>query len=316
MAHMINSMAYTGKTPWHGLGNQLTPGASIDTWIREAGLDWELRWAHTQFTPAHDAARPGELLRFEGQRVLYRSDTAAPLAVVSERFKPVQPRDVVEFFRAFAEAGHMTIETAGCLRGGATLWALARTSNSIDLGGDVVGSYYLLTTANDGTAATCATATSVRVVCANTLRQALGAADNAIHIRHTARFDPAVVSRKLAGSDEQWATFAQQVRLLANTRLARKDVAELTRNLFELADDQVETHRGYHKVMSLFAGRGLGSRMDSTAGTAWGWVNAVTEYTDHHAVQRSPGGRLHSAWLGAGDRLKTRAAAAAAATAA
>ena len=25
MAHLIDSMAYTGQTPWHGLGNNLPP---------------------------------------------------------------------------------------------------------------------------------------------------------------------------------------------------------------------------------------------------------------------------------------------------
>ena len=45
MAHMIDettgkaAIAYVGKTPWHGLGQELTPGQDIPTWTREAGLD-------------------------------------------------------------------------------------------------------------------------------------------------------------------------------------------------------------------------------------------------------------------------------------
>lgn len=34
-------MAFVGETPWHGLGQRVTKGASIEAWQREAGMDWE-----------------------------------------------------------------------------------------------------------------------------------------------------------------------------------------------------------------------------------------------------------------------------------
>lgn len=39
MAHLIDSMAYTGQTPWHGLGNVLPPQQSLDVWLQAAGMD-------------------------------------------------------------------------------------------------------------------------------------------------------------------------------------------------------------------------------------------------------------------------------------
>ena len=44
-----------------------------------------------------------------------------------------------------------------------------------------------------------------------------------------------------------------------------------------------------------------------TRGTAWGLVNAVTEYVDHHRRARSSDYRLDSAWFGQGATLKQRA---------
>ena len=56
MAHLIENtngkaeIAYAGQTPWHGLGQQLTVGASIEEWRKEAGLDWEAKIAPIMFT--------------------------------------------------------------------------------------------------------------------------------------------------------------------------------------------------------------------------------------------------------------------------
>lgn len=39
MTHLEDQMAYADQTPWHGLGNALSPGQSIETWARQAGMD-------------------------------------------------------------------------------------------------------------------------------------------------------------------------------------------------------------------------------------------------------------------------------------
>ena len=42
MAHQIEQMAYVGQTPWHGLGNQLSPNQPIEVWAKQAGMDWRI----------------------------------------------------------------------------------------------------------------------------------------------------------------------------------------------------------------------------------------------------------------------------------
>jgi len=71
------AMAFVGKTPWHGLGQQLQRGASVETWTREAGFDWEALTADLAFTRAD-----GTTGKMDEKRVIYRSDTGAPLSVV------------------------------------------------------------------------------------------------------------------------------------------------------------------------------------------------------------------------------------------
>ena len=42
MAHLVETMAFTGQTPWHGLGNQLTPNQPLEVWAEQAGMDWRI----------------------------------------------------------------------------------------------------------------------------------------------------------------------------------------------------------------------------------------------------------------------------------
>ena len=60
-------------------------------------------------------------------------------------------------------------------------------------------------------------------------------------------------------------------------------------------------------VRSLYEGGGRGALMASSRGTAWGLLNSVTEYVDHHRRARSDDHRRDAAWFGQGAQLKQRA---------
>ena len=39
--HLVETMAYAGDKPWHGLGNKLAPQQPIEAWRQQAGMDVE-----------------------------------------------------------------------------------------------------------------------------------------------------------------------------------------------------------------------------------------------------------------------------------
>ena len=148
--HLVETMAYVGERPWHGLGKQLAAGQSIQQWKQSAGMDWCIEEAEVRYITGRNGV--GTLSAYPGQKVLYRSDTQAPLAVVSKRFQVVQPGEILEFYRDLTEIGGFELETAGVLAEGRKVWALARTGQSAVLKGkDQVDGYLLLATACDGT---------------------------------------------------------------------------------------------------------------------------------------------------------------------
>ncbi len=305
MAHLVQSMAYVNATPWHGLGNQLSPKQPIEVWAQQAGMDWEINSSSVHYLEQE------QLRQFTDAKVLYRSDTGEALSVVSQRYKEVQPREVLEFYRDLVDIGGFELETAGVLKGGRKLWALARTGQETMLrGGDCVKAYLLLATACDGTLATTAQFTSVRVVCNNTLQMATGDSGGAIKVPHSTKFDADSVKQQLGLGVGVWHRFMGDMRRLADRAVhpfeARRYLVELMGDV-DLPFHSQPNSKALKRVFELYAGLGMGATLASADDTAWGLVNAVTQFVDHEKRARSTDNRLDSAWFGAGAALKQRA---------
>jgi len=324
MGHMIDettgraAIAYAGRTPWHGLGQQLSEGADIDTWTREAGLGYSVQACDVQYeTPAVTG-----LQSWPERKVLTRSDTGAPLAVVSKDYRVVQPAEVMDFFRKLTAIGGFQMETAGALSHGRRVWALARVGDGAPVvDGDLVKPYLLLGTSYDGTMATIAKFTAIRVVCNNTITPAVnGRADetdkgylkSSVRVLHSAQFDADAVRLQLGIVADQFERFIVQSRQLAridmNFTQADQFVQELLRPYHQSALEITDT-KAYKRVIELWQGRAIGSDILSASkvsGSRWAMLNAVTQLVDHERG-RSDNTRLESAWFGTGAALKNRA---------
>ncbi len=324
------AMAFVGETPWHGLGQSLTKGASIGVWQREAGMDWV---AESETPAIHLDGGAGGLLMFDDYKALYRSDNAAPLAIVSAKYQPVQPPDVLEFFRDMVEQGGWHIHTAGVLRGGRKLWAMASNDVGAIVGAkgqkDEVLQNLLLATSLDGSMKTTAMMTSVRVVCANTLAMATSATKPQINVSHRSVFEPQVIKRALGVAQDSFQLFIVQAQEMAETPIKLDEALEVLRGIFggprakkapntawlgslqELGtptpdDDEGKESRTIARVLELFAGGAMGADLKSSKGTRWGLLNAITQHVDHE-MGRTDDTRLDSAWFGRGAGFKADA---------
>ncbi|OOL35277.1 DUF932 domain-containing protein [Pseudomonas sp. FSL W5-0299] len=313
MAHLIEHMAYVGATPWHGLGSQLSPKQPLEVWQQEAGMDWQIQESPVRFM-ADAVGHLGTIHTFPEQKVLYRSDSKEALSVVSQRYQVVQPREVLEFYRDLTERSGYELETAGVLKGGRKLWALAKTGQSTAIkGNDVVNGYVLLATSCDGTLATTATPTTVRVVCNNTLTISLSGATRAIKVPHSTRFDSQAVKKQLGIAVSQWDEFMYRIRALAERKVQWTEAMSFFMEVlcdtsaYDPIPNVLPNKRAMEKVQSLYESKGRGSEMESARGTAWGLLNAVTEYVDHERRARSTEYRMDSAWFGQGAVIKQKA---------
>jgi len=319
MAHEIDfsnnraNIAYVGDTPWHGLGEVLPEGAPLEVWKIAAGMDWTIDRAPVQYRI--DTPNGKAYIKAPERDVLYRSDTKIALGVVSDRYQAVQPGEVLEFFRDLVTAYDYSLEVAGCLFGGKRFWALARTGDEdyVTDGRDRIKKYMLLATSADGSLATQAMDTTVRVVCNNTLRASIGQdGAGAVKISHRQKFDANAVKKQLGISRQTFAEFMDTMRALSGVKVNRIVAAQAACALFPTTKkdpktgaviDPVSTFP-VQSVLSLFDGKARGSQFAGVQGTAYGFVQAVTEFVDHEARAHSGDNRLNSAWFGRGADLK------------
>jgi len=308
--HLVETMAYAGEKPWHGLGNKLTTLQPLDVWKRQAGMDWMIEESEVRFITGNHTV--GAIHTFPEQKVLYRSDTKRALAVVSKRFQIVQPEEVLEFYRDLTEYAGFELETAGVLKEGRKFWALARTGQSATLKGkDQVNGYLLLATACDGSLATTAQFTSVRVVCNNTLQIALGDNRGAVKVPHRSEFNADAVKQQLGITVAPWNRFVAKMKDLVVCPVDPDSVDGLLRRVLvypgQSGTPAVVNEQAVRSVRALYDGGGRGAQLASSRGTAWGLLNSVTEYVDHHRRARSDDHRREAAWFGQGAQFKQRA---------
>lgn len=314
MAHELattNDMAYIGETPWHGLGNKLPKNQPIEVWQKSAGMDFEIKQTDVLFNAANGDGNLLNLRSNSDATVLYRSDNNEPLSVVSKRYKVVQPKDVLGFYRDLVSVGGFELETAGILKGGKKLWALAKTGQETllpDL--DKVKAYLLLATSCDGSLATTAQFTSIRVVCNNTLQMAVGESKGAVRVPHSTMFDPAAVKLELGLGMSSWETFMASIKAMSNRPVNKFEAMSYLVNVLgdpALPLNDQPNQKAIQTVYGLYSGEGKGSKLQSANGTAWGLVNGVTEYVDSHRRARNQDYRLDSAWFGQGAQIKGKA---------
>ena len=315
MAHEITirennfaETAFVGDTPWHGLGQHIHEDSTIEEWAAQAGMNWSVNSGNVYYETDVD----GPMTGFIGQNVLYRSDTGMPLSVVSDRYKPVQPIECLEFFRNLIVDNGFKIQVAGTLKGGKRLWAIADTGRYAEVTkGDGVGGFLLLSTSCDRTLSTTARFTSVRVVCNNTLQMAMEDNSHCVKFTHMQHFNVGAAQDKLMKGVESFGSFIKMAQYMQQQQMDSNAANRFLVNLvstFTQVDGEgydITQNRTYAKILRLFDGEAKGSNL--VGHTRWGMLNAVTEYYDHLKPAQNTDARLDSAWFGAGNKIKDKA---------
>lgn len=277
-------------TPWHGLGKVFERSFTSVEALAEAGLDWTVG-KRELFAKAGDGAE----IEVPSHCQTYREDNGQALGIVGAEYGILQNTAAFEAFDTLVPDGLLKYESAFSLRGGRTICAVARLGESLDVAeGDLIAPYALLTNSHDGSGAVNVYPTTVRVVCANTLRMANAQARTRIKIRHTKNVNDRTKDavKVLGRIIDLFEEFGTNARKLIERQLNEQEFAAYLDTVMPLPAAKTETGRVSAKFNRAEKARTQVTanfyddpkqKLPGIAGTAWAALNAATQYVDHEA---------------------------------
>lgn len=299
MSHEItatDNLFSVREMPWHGLGSVLDEYPTRDE-VQSLVFPWEpvatplYRAVPTigddgSLSTAYEVA-PG----WVGQE---RSDNGVMLGVTTETFTGVSNSTLMDVAEAIQDvpAGDVLYETGGSLQGGKRVWLMLKLAEPLIIPGDPNGAtvpYYLLQNNHVGEGAFKGSATKVRAICANTIRaadldaQARGTEFSFSHTKNVAgRIEEARAA--LAG----WRESIEAYRMLAAHALTLKVDAAGEREFLDrfipapldtMTSDLVK--RNIEKARQQWRDVYGSVTCEGITGTAWGLIQASSEWSEH-----------------------------------
>ena len=312
----VQSMAYMGEKPWHGLGTRVEQSVHADKMLCAAGLDWEVTTR-----PARGAKpickRKGEEIysRYEIVRLprIGQAEEEVVFGIVTERYEPLQNRDAFGFFDTIVDRKIAFFETAGALGEGERVWILAKMPEAITVvRGDECQKYLLLSNSHTGKGSIIVKFTAVRVVCQNTLMLAIKNGQQAFRVRHSKVMTDRLreISGLISIANAVYANAAELFRRLSKIDLTGPLLEKYLEAVFPKSEAQKKKGKTPPKwvhVMQLLEEID-DLQMKGVRGTLWAAYNAITRFEDYRLIEGEvKETRLNRVWFGSGANAKLKA---------
>lgn len=296
-------MFYYGERPWHGLGTPVETALTSEEALVAANLDWPV--TKRQIYIADNAVSFKPIKGF----ATVRADTNTALGIVGKDYIPIQNAEAFDFVDTLVLTRDAKYHTAGALFGGQIVFILAKLPSQIVVkGDDTVDKYLLIATSHNGKWPLKAFFTKIRVVCFNTLKEALSRSSTVVNIHHRGNvYGKIEEARRILGIAHSHFDEMQQIyRDFAEKDLTTAQVETYINDIFPGEHKRAETTR--ERVRELHE-TGVGVREFHTAGTVWGLYNATTEFIDHHKTDynKYPDRYLETINFGRGAEIKAYA---------
>lgn len=289
------------KTPWNNIATTIPAGANAEEIIQLANLDWKVE---KRALMVH-----GLDSQLMTHYALVRDDNDDALGICGQAYIPLQNNIAFQFFEKFINAGSMKLETAGSVRGGRYVWALAKINDTFRLGqDDEIQPYLLLCSPHVWGKAMTIKFMTVRVTCMNTLLTALSQKYEKFNFPHVRDFDAVAMKTAedvLKLSNTKFDDFKAQATLLSKSFFTSAEILEFASELFQGKKEVVDFSKKTLWFLETLDTQ-PGSEMLTSRGTWWGALNAVTYLCDH-ILGKDDDTRLYEAWFGRRELFKRKA---------
>lgn len=218
--------------------------------------------------------------------VRVRSTGPVPLGVVSAEYGIVQEQEAFEFGDNLIDSGEALISSAGLLDGGRRAFCCWKLPSNIIIGGtDEIDLFLLIALSHDGSLALTAAATPIRVVCQNTLTLGLAQAAHVWRVRHTAKAPMKIAEarRALEMTHAYMEAFQAEAEALISAKMTKRQYETVVKKLFGTkteANDGKLAFKLWERKVETVMGLWAADTQEGIKNTAWGALNALTEFGD------------------------------------
>lgn len=260
-------------TTWHAIGKDVQECKSMEQVLRASGLDYEVTkypiFAHT-----------GEVI--PNRFITTRNNDGHMYDVVSDKFQIVQNCDAFDFVNYMGE--DLTFEKAGETSNG-MVYIIGKLPE-VDILGDAFTPHVIFRNGFSGKVKITAAICPLRIVCQNQFNFAFRNTQNAVTIRHVGNAEAKL--REAREVLKLSADYMAEINAMANqyvgVKLTPDQLEKVINQMFPMTNIESMNSFKRHQLETARAAFVNAYNADDNGnfrGTAWGLINAYTDYITH-----------------------------------
>jgi phage/plasmid-like protein (TIGR03299 family) len=288
--------------PWADLvTGSADPGETLTSaeLLAKAGLDWGVG-----IRPLFRRMNDGTYRQHPRARETYKLTDESPLGEVKSHYEPFSNPEVFAFGDHISQSGQGRWVDAGQQGNGYRVFMTMLLREFAILDGDMYRLYAFFRASHDGSTGLNAWIVPFRVECTNQQQLVDAHHQGHVKIQHTSNISGRVAEAKasLAEAADYSVAFTQMAEKLARTTVSDQKVRAVLQKIIKEGrarrDEMIADIRHVYNTSPT---------VDPYKGTAYGLLNAITEYFDHVKPQKSGNARFESIMLGEGAKARSKA---------
>lgn len=264
-------------TTWHAIGKDVQECKDMEQVLKKSGLDYTVEKKPIFMNQKHDDF----FAKIPNRFVTVRNTDEHPYDVVSDKFEVIQNREAFDFVNYMGE--DLQFEKAGETQSG-MIYIIGKLSE-VSILGDTFVPHVIFRNGFNGKIKITAAITPLRLVCQNQFNFAFKEATNAITIRHVKNAEAKLAEARetLKMTADYMGALNDMAERFASMKLSDKQAERITDYLFPMPkeDDNGFRKKSLETARAKFIAAHSADDNTNFRGTAWGMINAYTDYMTH-----------------------------------
>ena len=266
---------------WYNVGMDVNTN-SIEEVLEKADLNYTVVGRPIKYRVAD------KYYNVDNKMITIRQDKPEEnFGIVSSNYQILQNSEAFDFVSSIDE--NLEFIKAGTTRGG-IIYVISRL-DEVEVLGDKIRPHLIFQNGHNGFVTIKANICMLRMICQNQFNYAFREASNAVSIRHNGDINEKMNNAKetLIRTKEYIAAYKSMAENFATTKVNDKMLQKIISEMFIKGKDidDVEDKRGYiKKDIETFTEAYHNEDNQNFIGTAWGVINAYTDFSTHLAPKK------------------------------